>query len=576
MRKLSKKYLLLIIFWGVTVAASLLWNMHDHTRNTDKILTDRGRSLFQMVLVHRQWNAEHGGVYVPLTDTSRPNPYLIDPLREVTCTDGLELTKINPAYMTRQLSELVDKDSSVHFHITSLSPIRPGNEPDEWEAEALQSFEEGNREIFGFIEDPDQGDHYRYMAPLYTEKSCLKCHAEQGYKVGDVRGGISVSFDAEEINSAAGNHMSHMILVHSTALLIGFVFIFWFAVYSRKAEMKIEDERKRFQDLVELTNAIHWEVDVTSLRFTYISPKVEELLGYPPSDWKDFDFWVSTLHPEDSEWAPAYCSEQAAKSEDHVFTYRAMAADGREVWIRDIVSVISDERGRPVKLRGLFIDDTELKRAEAHLRLSLSEKEVLLKEVHHRVKNNMSVIISLQSLQSGVLQDGTAKEAFSESMQRIRSMALVHEMIYQSDDLASIDAAEYMNRLALHVARGCGFPRQGLEIDVGFRRECQDLDTLIPMGLIMNELLSNSMKHAFESYENAKIEISLICDESGEIELIVKDNGRGLPEDVMLDGADTLGLRIVNALVDQIDASAEISRNGGTAFHIRFASKRIT
>jgi PAS domain S-box-containing protein len=562
-----------MVFWASTVVASLLWNLNDHEKNTDRILIDRGRSLFEMVLVHRQWNSEHGGVYVPLTDSSLPNQYLIDPLREVTCTAGLELTKVNPAYMTRQLSELATSEDIVHFHITSLSPIRPGNEPDDWETEALRSFEQGSREEFELIKGDGNGDNYRYMAPLYTEKSCLRCHAEQGYRVGDVRGGISVSFDAEEIEDAAGQHMSHMVIVHGLALLIGFVFISWFAGYSRKADRKLEDERRRFQDLVELTGAVHWEVDISTLRFTYISPKVEALLGYPASDWKDFDFWVSTLHPEDRQWAPAYCNEQTAMSQDHIFTYRALAADGREVWIRDIVNVVTDESGRPVKLRGLFIDDTEIKKAEAKLKQSLTEKEVLLKEVHHRVKNNMAVIVSLQSLQAKDLEDGLAKEALAENMRRIRSMALVHEMIYQSDDVASIDVSDYMERLALYVSGIYQFPKDGLSLDVDFRGACQDLDMLIPLGLISNELISNAMKHAFDDYSGANITISLSRDENGEVGLAVEDNGRGLPEGMTLESAGTLGLKLVKALVEQIDGSLDIRREGGTAFHIRFTSK---
>jgi len=570
LRRPDSKYVVLVAFWCVTVVASLVWNMHDHQRSINRILIDRGRSLFEMILIQRQWNAEHGGVYVPVTELSQPNPYLIDSLRDISCTGGMELTKINPSYMTRQVSELSGSESSVHFHITSLSPMRPGNEADEWESEALRSFEEGKRETFGLVSTEDQKESYRYMAPLYTEQSCLECHAEQGYQVGDVRGGISVGFAADEINSASREHTLHMGAVHISGLLVGVVFIIFFARFSQRADLRIERERRRFQELVELTTAVHWEVDMADMRFTYISPKVEAMLGYPRSSWKDVDFWAGAIHTEDRETATSHCRESTARGQDHVFTYRAISADGREVWIRNIVNVIKDEQGRPVKLRGLFVDDTELKTAEARLLQSLSEKEVLLKEVHHRVKNNMAVIISLQRLQEGRLEEGAAKEALAENTRRIRAMALVHELIYQSDDLASVDAGEYLENLGSYIASAYDFPFSGLGIDVDFSGGCEDLDTLIPLGLIVNELLSNAMKHAFDSYEGAMINISLRCDEGGRSELIVSDNGRGMPVGLTTGEPVTLGLRIIKALVSQLEGSLEIRSEGGTAFHIMF------
>ncbi len=568
------KYTLLIVFWFCAVAGSLLWNIQDHKKDIEKVLLDRGRSLYEVILLHRQWNSMHGGVYVPVTEKSRPNPYLLDPLRDLTCNAGLKLTKVNPAFMTREVGKLSQDSNYVQFNITGLKTLRVGNVPDKWETKTLKSFKDGATENFVFIDDEDKGSHYRYMAPLYVNQSCLTCHGKQGYKEGELLGGISVSFDADEVVFVSSNHVFHMIEVHGVALLFGLLLISGLAHYSIKADRKVEGERARFRDLVQLTNAIHWEVDIATMKFTYISPNVEDLLGYPATDWKDFDFWANVLHPEDREWATNYCKDHIAISDDHIFTYRVISADGREVWIRDIVSVVADANGNPVKLQGLFIDDTQLKSAESNLKISLNEKTVLLKEVHHRVKNNMAVIMSLQSLQLGRIDDGPAKEVLTNNMQRIRSMALVHEMIYQSDDLASIDAAEYLNRMSSYISSIYSFPRAAVDIEVEFDQSCQDLDNLIPMGIIVNELLSNAMKHAFENYEGAHISMSLKCTDDGQAELIVKDNGKELPEDELIKDSASLGFKLVYALVDQIDGSLEIKRDKGTAFHIKYDSKR--
>ncbi|MTW20265.1 diguanylate cyclase [Allochromatium palmeri] len=181
-----------VLLWLLIVAASLGWNLHQAERHRDELARESARSFFDLLLITRRWNARHEGVYVPATPQTPPNPYLKDPRREIQVTDTLTLTKVNPAYMTRTLSELAAERSGVQFHITSLKPIRPQNLAYPWEAAALRAFEQGAKEWAETYQHGDQ-QGYRYMAPLIAEKPCLKCHAEQGYELGDVRGGISIT-----------------------------------------------------------------------------------------------------------------------------------------------------------------------------------------------------------------------------------------------------------------------------------------------------------------------------------------------------------------------------------------------
>jgi len=150
------------------------------------------RVAFEKDLTFRRWNTMHGGVYVTVTDSAKPNPYLELRERDLTTTDGRQLTMINPAYMARQAYELQQLTAQVQGHITSLNPIRPANHPDDWEHEALRRFEGGETEISS-IEIVNNKKYMRIMRPVLTEELCLKCHAQQGYKVGELRGGISVS-----------------------------------------------------------------------------------------------------------------------------------------------------------------------------------------------------------------------------------------------------------------------------------------------------------------------------------------------------------------------------------------------
>jgi hypothetical protein len=182
-------------------------------------------------------------VYVPITDKTQPNPYLVDSLRELITLQGLTLTKINPAFMTRQISEINNSNYKLQFHITSLKPLRPGNKADTWEKEALESFEKDEKEVLELIEN-DSASVYRYMAPLQTEKSCLKCHEQQGYKVGDVRGGISVTFPSKIYLSGMKKLLGSLAFIHLFLLgcgILGITLYFktsnkYFAIINTKNE----------------------------------------------------------------------------------------------------------------------------------------------------------------------------------------------------------------------------------------------------------------------------------------------------------------------------------------------------
>jgi diguanylate cyclase (GGDEF)-like protein len=190
--KLELKPWIILIVWLLFITLSFSWNLYQVYDTQKKLALETARSFFQQILITRTWNALHNGVYVPVTPETPPNPYLKTDDRDIIVSDQLTLTKINPAYMTRQLSEIANKKNGIQFHITSLKPLRPDNAPTDWEAGMLREFEQGVTEKGEFISR--QGHwYYRYMAPLTTEKPCLTCHADQGYQIGDIRGGISVT-----------------------------------------------------------------------------------------------------------------------------------------------------------------------------------------------------------------------------------------------------------------------------------------------------------------------------------------------------------------------------------------------
>ena len=204
------------LFFGAVVRNRNM--IHDEIRNRAKVL-------FNSIVLTRKWNARYGGVYVEKRKSVESNPYLKNP--DIETVDGIIYTKKNPAVMTREISEYASEEDQFSFHITSLKLLNPNNEPDEFEKKALRSFESGEEEA-SLIVTTNNKVYYRYMAPLYVDESCLECHSEQGYKTGDINGGISVTFDIGDIQGRLlkNSYMLIILGIVSTLILLGIVFFF--------------------------------------------------------------------------------------------------------------------------------------------------------------------------------------------------------------------------------------------------------------------------------------------------------------------------------------------------------------
>lgn len=223
---MNRKYFFLLIgVWTVVIIGSFIYNHSSIVTSNKAIILNESKAFFDQIVTTRTWNSMHGGVYVPVTENNQPNPYLDDYLRDIVSTEGLELTKVNPAYMTRQIAEIAAESHQRQFKITSLNPLRPGNKPDQWEENALNSFETGMPYVFELVDSVGQ---YRYMAPLLTEHSCLSCHAMQGYEFGDVRGGISVSTPDNYYKAAIDSQIMNMAFFHLMVFTFGVIGLLFF------------------------------------------------------------------------------------------------------------------------------------------------------------------------------------------------------------------------------------------------------------------------------------------------------------------------------------------------------------
>jgi diguanylate cyclase (GGDEF)-like protein/PAS domain S-box-containing protein len=209
-----------LVFVAVAIGAyaSCLLEWQHADANMMSVARERGAALFRLVQLTREWNAGHGGVYAPVTAATPPNPYLEHPRRDIVTTDGLALTLINPAYMTRQIAEIAQQAEGIKLHITSLKPIRPANAADPWETAALQRFEAGVPEISELI--PGAVPVHRYMAPLRIGKPCLTCHSKQGYQLGQIRGGISVTMPAADLLAMRDGQRVRLVILHTVLYVV--------------------------------------------------------------------------------------------------------------------------------------------------------------------------------------------------------------------------------------------------------------------------------------------------------------------------------------------------------------------
>ncbi len=345
----------------------------------------------------------------------------------------------------------------------------------------------------------------------------------------------------------------------------------------RKGEQVTRERDQRFRDLVEATDGIVWEADVQSFDFLSVSQNAERMLGYPAKDWLLPGFWADHIYAPDREWAVAHCAACTARLENYDFEYRFVAHDGRVVWLRDSVRVGAVD-GKPRWLRGLMVDITSLKLAEENLCSALQEKTALLNEVHHRVKNNLQVITSLLRLEVGRSTEPAVCSVLEDMKGRIRSMALLHESLYRTGTFASVDLGAYLKQLCMQAFRSNDSNDGSVRLELDLAPLAISLDQATPAGLLVNELISNCLKHAFVDGRSGVVQVSLQQQSDRKWCLRVADTGVGLADDFDVRRAQSLGLQLVSDLATQMDGVLHIephsAASGGAVFSIVFLSKK--
>ena len=342
----------------------------------------------------------------------------------------------------------------------------------------------------------------------------------------------------------------------------------------KAAEERLRENKARLDLALQSAQMGAWHWDVNENK-GYFDDQVCSLLGIDPSGFTGSGGeFLSAVHPDDRHAPREALARTMEQDASYETDYRAVWPDGSIHHITARGRLIRDNEGLPWRITGIIWDITARKLAEEALKASLREKETLLKEIHHRVKNNLQVMSSLLNWQSRYVSDPLALDAFRISIDRIKSMALIHDKLYRSQALSGINVRGYVSDLArgLMDTYATGGKRISLTLDIN-RAITMDLDTAIPLALIINELVSNAIKHGFPGEAEGTVTVGL-REDGTHMTLIVADTGVGFPEGLDFRNTPSMGMQLVMVLVEQLEGTIELTREEGTKFTVTFPSAR--
>ena len=550
----TKNIIWISSIWIVLMIVSFSWNYHIVVTSTYKIVENKAQSFFSQILVSRSWNSFHGGVYVPITDKTQPNPYLKDTLRDVTTTQGLKLTKINPAYMTRQIAEINKSVNDLQFHITSLNPIRPANKSDEWESKALNSFANGKKEILELI-NQDSTPVYRYMAPLITQQSCLKCHAIQGYKVGDIRGGISISFPSKIYNDSMSNQVLFLFIAHLIILLVGLLGIYLYfkmlnkfiAIIEQKNEtllidaqllrksneelrVSLEFNRATVAALPDILYSINHEGYFTNCQVSdtnlLLSPK-DGIVGKSLSD---------VLPPQIASAGLDAISKAIATSKLQIFEYSLDLPNGTR-WFE--IRIVNSSQKEVLAISRDITDrkyaEQEINNKNYELSKSLAEKDKFFSIIAHDLRSPFNTFLGFTEVMDEGL-DKLSKEQVQNMIQMLRRSAVnlfqllenLLEWSRMQRGLINYNPESYIlapiiETYIQHVSESAN--KKGVTIHTFIPENLKVFADKNMLGSIIRNLTSNAVKF---TQGGGIVTISAKPATSNRIEVSIKDTGIGM------------------------------------------------
>ena len=457
---------IVMIVWVVVVVLSHVWDGFQAEEAAVDLATVDARSTYNKDLVYRRWASLQGGVYVKASEKTPPNPYLSHiPHRDITNQFGENLTLVNPAYMTRQVHELGHEQYGYQGHITSLNPLRPENKPDPWEEEVLKNFQQGTKETTAIA--PINGEpHLRFMRAMITEESCLKCHGSQGYTVGEVRGGVSVSVPMKPYLAIAENMRYQSTLAHISIGILG-LFGLWLAgrmIF--RSQRALEKQQKQLELALHGADLGAWDWNLSTGELV-VNRRWLSMLGYRETEMvSKFDEWKERIHPDDFPVIQGiFQTHINGESESYESEHRLKHKNGEWIWVLAKGRVIErNENGKAIRACGTHLDITQRKQNEL-------ENQKLEEKLRQAQK-----LESVGRLAGGIAHD------FNNLLTTITGNVTLAIMDLPPDD----ELMEPLNEVNLAATRAANLTRQLL----AFSRK----QVIQPKVIDLNELIQHTHK----------------------------------------------------------------------------------
>jgi PAS domain S-box-containing protein len=359
------------ILWTLLLSCSLYWNIVKENKQSIASAKEAAITHFNKDLAYRYWATKHGGVYVPSDERTPPNPYLKNiPERDIETPSGIKLTLMNPAYMLRQLMDEYSDLYGVKGKITSLRPLNPVNKPDEWERKALLAFDRGSKEAFS-QSDIDGEPHYRLMRPLYTQEGCLKCHAQQGYKIGDVRGAIAISVPLEPFLESGAVIIRGMIYTHGVVWILGVLGIMFvwvrnkgYLLKQQEYELNLVRSERSLTEAQRIAQIGSWELDIVNNKLSW-SDEVYRMFGLKPQEFgATYEAFLDNIHPDDRENVNNAYADSLKNQMPYNIVHRLKLKDGTIKYVNERCESTFDSSGNATRSIGTVQDITEKYLAE--------------------------------------------------------------------------------------------------------------------------------------------------------------------------------------------------------------------
>jgi len=436
----------------------------------------------------------------------------------------------------------------------------------------ITEFNEAAQKTFGYTLAEVIGKH---VGMLYDNpKQRDKITDDELYKKGAHAGEVVNKRKNGEIFIA---YLSASVLKNEEGEVIGAMGVSRDISDLKKAEETLRVQSAKFNAIIESSSHVIWTVDknicLTTFNENYAKQQMARynlkatiglsmIKGDAVSTEEYNNFWIKKY-------------EKAFAGEPQYFETQFFDKEGIESWREIYLNPIKDEDGSVREVSGIGHDITEKKISEERIRQSLQEKEVLLKEVHHRVKNNLQVISSILNLQSSYVKDEGTLNILKESQNRIKSMAFIHESLYQTKDFSSINFTEYVINLSQNLIHSYSNFDHEVKLNLDIQNVFLNLDLAIPCGLIINEIVSNALKYAFtDNSEGGEITIKMHI-KGDDLVLKIGDNGKGLPKNIDYRNTESLGLQLVVTLTDQLSGTIELNLDKGTNYTIIFKQNQV-